>query len=240
MNNYFNNKKMKSKLPRPLVNFAKKIIIPLLRNKWKKNPTVAEWVNKGYINDEEIDFIVLDWNRFNAPTPPPHKIKQQIIAEFGKKYGCKVLVETGTFRGDMMEAQKNNFEKLFSVELSVDFWETAKKRFKNDSQINLIQGDSGEVLPKLVPTIDQPALFWLDGHYCGGKTALSKIECPIYAEIDAVFKDNKGHIMMIDDARLFIGKHDYPTINELTNYIKEIDKNYSVTVEQDIIRVVKA
>ena len=70
------------------------------------------------------------------------------------------------------------------------------------------------------------------------KTALSKIECPIYAEIDAVFKNNKGHIMMIDDARLFIGKHDYPTIEELTAHIKKIDTNYSVTVQQDIIRVV--
>lgn len=229
---------MKSKLPRPIVNLAKKVVIPFLRNRWKKNPVVAEWVQKGYISDEEIDFIVMDWNRYNAPTPGPHKIKQLTIAELGKKYGCKILVETGTFRGDMMEAQKNNFDKLYSVELSVDFWEAAKKRFKNDSQINLLQGDSGEVLPKLVPTIEQPALFWLDGHYCGGKTALSAIECPIYAEIDAVFKNNIGHVMLIDDARLFIGKHDYPTIPDLTKYIKNINSDYSVSVIDDMIRVV--
>lgn len=229
---------MKSKLPRPIVNLAKKVVIPFLRNRWKKNQIVAEWVKNGYINDEEIDYIVMDWNRFKAPTPPPHKIKQFTITEFGKQYGCKVLVETGTFRGDMMEAQKNNFDKLYSVELSTEFWEKAKQRFKNDPQINLIQGDSGVVLPELVPTIDQPALFWLDGHYCGTTTALSAIECPIYAEIDAVFKNNKGHVMLIDDARLFIGKHDYPTILELTNYVKKISPNYSVTVVDDMIRVV--
>ena len=211
---------MKSKLPRPLVNFAKKIIIPLLRNKWKKNPTVAEWVNKGYINDEEIDFIVLDWNRFNAPTPPPHKIKQQIIAEFGKKYGCKVLVETGTFRGDMMEAQKNNFEKLFSVELSVDFWETAKKRFKNDSQINLIQGDSGEVLPKLVPTIDQPALFWLDGHPDGVSGD------PLWEELESLKKHHiKNHTIIVDDIPIYFNSA------QVENKILEINPNYKFIYE---------
>lgn len=229
---------MKSKLPRPIVNLAKKVVIPVLRNRWKKNPIVAEWVKKGYIDDAEIDFIVMDWNRYNAPTPPPHKIKQLTIAEYGKKYNCKVLVETGTFRGDMMEAQKNNFEKLYSVELSTEFWEKAKQRFKNAPQINLIQGDSGEILPKLVPTLDQPTLFWLDGHYCGGDTALSKVECPIYAEIDAVFKNNKGHVMIIDDARLFLGKHDYPTIAELTDHVKKLNPKYTVTVKDDMIRVI--
>ncbi len=231
---------MKSKLPRPIVDLAKKVVIPILRNRWKKNPIVAEWVKKGYIDDKEIDFIVLNWHKWNAPTPPPHKIKQLTVAEFGKKYKCRILVETGTFRGDMMEAQKNNFDKLYSVELSIEYWEKAKQRFKSDSRINLIQGDSGEVLPKLVPTLEQPALFWLDGHYCGSSTALSAVECPIYAEIDAVFKNNKGHVMLIDDARLFIGEHDYPTIPELTQYVKKINPDYSVTVVDDMIRVVKS
>lgn len=229
---------MKSNLPRPIVNLAKKFVIPYLRNKWKKDPMVAEWVKQGLIDDKEIDFIVLNWHIHKQPVPRPHKIKQQIIAAFGKKHNCSYLVETGTFRGDMMEAQKKNFEKLYSIELSVEFWEAAKKRFKNDTHINLLQGDSGKVLPELAPTLDKTTLFWLDGHYCGGSTALSEIECPIYAEIDAVFKNNKNHVMLIDDARLFVGKHDYPTIPELTNYVKKINPDYSVTVADDIIRVV--
>lgn len=230
---------MKSKLPRPIVNLAKKIIIPILRNKWKKHPQVAEWVRNGLMDDVEIDSIVLDWQKFRGPFSPPHKIKQLRIKEYAEKYGCKVLVETGTYRGDMLEAQKKNFTKLYSIELSTEFWEKAKQRFKNDAHITLLQGDSGEVLPKLAPTLDQKTLFWLDGHYCGGSTALSAIECPIYAEIDAVFKNNMGHVMLIDDARWFKGERDYPTIPDLTTYIKKINPNYSVTVADDIIRVVE-
>jgi hypothetical protein len=231
---------MRSNLPRPIVNAAKKVIIPILRNRWKKNPIVAEWIKKGYINDTEINSIVLDWHFHKAPTPPPHKIKQFAITEVGKKYGCKILVETGTFRGDMLEAQKNNFDQLYSIELNKDFWETAKKRFKNDTHITLLQGDSGAVLPKLAPTLDQPTLFWLDGHYCGGSTAQSAIECPIYAELDAVFKNNKGHAILIDDARMFVGKRDYPTMPELISYVKKTAPDYTVSVIDDIIRVVKA
>lgn len=229
---------MKSKLARPIVNLAKKVIVPILRNKWKKHPVVAEWVRKGYIDNDEIDFIVLNWNRHNSPVPPPHKIKQLAISELAQQYGCKVLVETGTFRGDMMEAQKKNFETLYSVELSPEFWERAKQRFKNDAHIHLIQGDSGAVLPKLVPEIKQPALFWLDGHYCSPGTALSEIECPIYAEIDAIFKNNINHVMLVDDARLFIGKRDYPTIEELSRYIKKIAPHYKLSVVDDMIRIV--
>lgn len=233
-----NNNSMESSLPKPLVNLAKKIVIPVLRNRWKKNPMVSEWIKKGYIDDNEIDWIVLNWHIHKEPIPRPHKIKQMIITDYGKKYDCKYLVETGTFKGDMLEAQKNNFEKLYSIELSTEYWEKAKQRFKNDKHIHLLQGDSGKELPKLTPTLDKPTLFWLDGHYCGSSTALSEIECPIYAEIETIFKNNKNHVMLIDDARLFIGKRDYPTIPELTAFVKKLNPNYSVSVEDDIIRVV--
>jgi hypothetical protein len=229
--------KMKSNLPRPIVELAKKIVIPVLRNKWKKDPKVAEWVQKGYIDDKEIDGIVLNWYIHKKPVPGPHKVKQLTISELGKEYGCEYLVETGTYRGDMLEAQKKNFKKLFSIELSMDFWEDAKKRFKNDSHINLLQGDSGAVLPQLTPTLDKPTLFWLDGHYCGGVTALSDIECPIYAELDAVFDNNNNHVILIDDARDFVGQRDYPTIKELSDYVKKKAPNYHVSVQDDMIRV---
>ncbi len=139
----------------------------------------------------------------------------------------------------MLEAQKKNFTQIYSVELAKVLWEKAVGRFKNDTHITLLQGDSAVVLHDLVPKLDQPAVFWLDGHYCGGATALSKVECPIYEEIKAVLKNNNGHVILIDDARLFVGKRDYPAIPELTNFVKRISNDYSVTILDDIIRIVK-
>lgn len=233
------NKIVKALYPKGAIRSVKKLLTPTLRKKWKKDPIVADWVAKGWISDDEIDALVFEWEKWKYPVTPPHKIKQMRIAEYAKKYNCTILVETGTFRGDMMEAQKNNFKTLYSVELAKVLWEKAVERFKNDKQIHLLQGDSAVVLHQLVPTLNEATLFWLDGHYCGGVTAMGEKECPIYEEMEAVFNNNKGHVMLVDDARLFIGKRDYPTIPELTAFVKKINKDYEVSVADDIIRIVK-
>jgi hypothetical protein len=88
--------------------------------------------------------------------------------------------------------------------------------------------------------INEPAIFWLDGHYSAGITAKGDKECPIFEELNAILNKNEfNHILLIDDARCFIGEGDYPTIEELTNYVKTKDKSYQVVVEHDIIRFVK-
>jgi hypothetical protein len=47
----------------------------------------------------------------------------------------------------------------------------AKHRFRADPNIHILQGDSGEILPKIMGDISQPCLFWLDEHYSGGINA---------------------------------------------------------------------
>lgn len=71
----------------------------------------------------------------------------------------------------MVEAQKTRFKKIISIELGVDLFVKAKKGFKNDKNVVIIQGDSREMLPKILKDINKPAIFWLDGHYSAGITA---------------------------------------------------------------------
>jgi len=113
----------------------------------------------------------------------------------------------------MVQAQKNRFNKIISSELGIDlFWE-AKKRFKDERHIIILQGDSGNILPIVLKDINEPVIFWLDGHYSGGITAKGNKVCPIFEEIDAIFSGKKyNHILLIDDARDFNGYVDYPTI----------------------------
>jgi hypothetical protein len=180
-----------------------------------------------------------EWQRSGCPSPPPHIVKQRIISEYQQKYGCTTLVETGTFLGDMVEAQKARFLKIISIELGVDLFEKAKKRFKHDKNVILIQGDSGKVLPKIVEGLSEPALFWLDGHYSAGITAKGDKECPIIEELDAILRGNPcNHVLLIDDARCFIGQGDYPTIERLTEFVRSKNEKYRVEVKNDIIRYV--
>jgi hypothetical protein len=177
------------------------------------------------------------WKRNGCPAPSPHIIKQTTIKEYQNKYQYEVLVETGTYMGKMVEAQKKSFKEVYSIELGIDLFNKAKRRFRKDKNVTILQGDSGIVLHDLMFEINEPAIFWLDGHYSAGNTARGDKDCPIFEELDAIFsKINYNHILLIDDARCFIGEGDYPTLEELTHYIKSKDDKYHVDVKHDIIR----
>lgn len=183
--------------------------------------------------------VVWHWKRKGCPVPPPHQVKQMVIEEYQKRYGCSVLVETGTYLGDMVEAQENNFKRIISMELDQHLYERARRKFRKKSHITIYQGDSSKVLPQILPTITENAIFWLDGHYSAGFTAKGDKETPIYEELEAIFQDGThDHILLIDDARLFTGKKDYPTVKELSDFIRGKNKDYNIEVKDDIIRAV--
>lgn len=168
---------------------------------------------KTYFNKEHENHIK------NKTQGVSHLTKQKHLISLANQSNLSILVETGTYLGDMLFMLKQNFTKLYSIELSEYYFKKAKKRFLGQEKIELHNGDSGEMLKEIIHKINEPALFWLDGHYSGGKTALGSKECPIYEELNHIFKSKLDHIIVIDDARLFIGKNDYPSIDDLKKYI---------------------
>jgi hypothetical protein len=183
------------------------------------------------------EFVVFnDWLRNDCQGLPPHVFKQNTILEFQKKSGFDTLVETGTYLGDMVEAQKKFFKKIYSIELSIKLYGMAKTRFKKDTNVEIVQGDSGRMLSTIVAKLDKPAIFWLDGHYSAGITAKGDKDCPIFEELDAIFKGKiKNHVLLIDDARCFVGQGDYPTIEELSKFIEGTIPGYKLEIKKDIL-----
>jgi hypothetical protein len=182
---------------------------------------------------------IRNWEKTGKQGPPPHAIKRMIIREYQKNSNYKILVETGTYFGDMIYAQMDYFESIYSIELSKIFYDKAVKRFRKYKKIHLLYGDSSVELGLIVKEILQPAIFWLDGHYSGGLTAKGASECPIVSELNQIFANgNLAHIILIDDARCFIGENDYPTIEELQRYFIEKNINHSFEVKDDVIRIV--
>ncbi len=172
----------------------------------------------------------------------PHRVvKQAIIAAYQKEYGVNVLVETGTYKGDMVHAQLKNFKRIYSIEISWDLYSRAVERFMKKGHVSIVYGDSGYLLPEIIAEIDEPAIFWLDGHYSSGITSMGETECPVVKEIDAIFESkNSGHIILVDDAMYFNGQGDYPSVDELTRRIVSKNPRYRVEVKDDIIRYVVA
>ena len=182
---------------------------------------------------------LLEWHYNDCPVPPPNSVKQIAIAYYQKKYAISTLVETGTYLGDMVEAQKRRFKNIVSIELSNALFDKANERFKNEKNICIMFGDSGKVLIDVMSKLNEPAIFWLDGHFSEGITAQGEKECPIFEELNAILNAPQlRHVLLIDDARLFVGKNDYPTIEELTKYIRDKNEEYQLEVKNDIIRYV--
>jgi len=158
------------------------------------------------------------------------------IMEYKKKFDYGIFVETGTHRGNMINAMKNKFEKIYSIELGNDLYKMAKKRFEKYHHIKLLKGDSGIVLPNLLNEINEPAIFWLDAHYSQGETARGEIDTPIENELESVLNHKiKNHVIMIDDARCFNGKDGYPTTEAIRNMATEY--GYLFEMKDDSFRL---
>ncbi|NJL30695.1 MAG: class I SAM-dependent methyltransferase [Phycisphaerales bacterium] len=161
------------------------------------------------------------WEKKGQPLPPPHLRKQQVLLEYANRYQLRVLVETGTYRGDMIQAMLPHFDRLYTIELSPDYHRSAVRRFRNAPQVQLILGDSRNELPAVLRQINQPALIWLDGHYSGGRTAKGISDSPVLEELRHVFQTSStGHVMIIDDAHLFGIDPDYPSTEQLEDFLR--------------------
>jgi hypothetical protein len=180
-----------------------------------------------------------EWYESGRPVPPPHIVKQITIEEYRQKYGYSTLVETGTFLGDMVAAQKRQFKEVISIELAVDLFQKAQRRFENDKNVVIVQGDSGKILPEILKNINDPVIFWLDGHYSGGITAKGDKACPVFEELDAIFDSKICHyVILIDDARCFNGEDGFPKIDELKEYIIKGKGHHQIEIKNDIIRYI--
>lgn len=178
------------------------------------------------------------WEKQGRPSPPPHVVKEELIRDYARTFNTKILIETGTYLGDMVHAMKKSFSRIISFELDQALAAQAQNRFAKDNHIEIVQGDSGKLLGNYLATINEPCLFWLDGHYSGGITAKGALETPIKNELTFILSHPvDGHVVLIDDARCFTGENDYPTLDELTNFVAKRKPGHKFTVKHDVIRV---
>lgn len=149
----------------------------------------------------------------------PENCKRETLLYYAKKFGPRVFIETGTFRGETLAFLEKDFNRLVSLELSREFFLAARKKFENHPKIELLFGDSADLLQGVLASVDEKALIWLDAHYSGKDTALGPQETPIIKELDMVFSQSRArHVILIDDAREFGGNPNYPPLS----YVEEM------------------
>ncbi len=178
------------------------------------------------------------WIKSGKTLPVPHYYKRKVVKYYARKFSPEIFIETGTFQGDMIFAVKKNFKQIYSIELDEAFYRNARKKFANNNHILILFGDSPVQLKKILPKIDKPCLFWLDAHFSGEGTAKGDIETPIMEEMILILNhSNLKHIILIDDARLFIGKNHYPSIEKVKSLVFKYHKDWLFIIKNDIIRI---
>ena len=126
------------------------------------------------------------------------------------------------------------------MELNQDFAQAAKKRFRHWGYVTIIEGNSGDLLGEIVAGLQDPILFWLDGHYSGGITAKGAEDTPILKELSAIFstRGTKADLLLIDDARCFGSETNYPSLDDLRALAMKSGFS-SFSVKDDIVRILK-
>src|SRR5688500_15056436 len=106
--------------------------------------------------------VVRRWRNAGRPVPPPHAVKVAAVRDYAKRFGAEILIETGTFRGAMVYAQRRHFKRIFSIEIDPALHAAAVKLFQDSPNVHLVLGDSSEALPRVLGQLNERCIFWLD------------------------------------------------------------------------------
>lgn len=165
----------------------------------------------------------------------------QLVLALKDTFNINTFIETGTWKAHTTTWAVNYFTKVVSIEAD-EGWHS--RAIALGIKANFILGDSATELPKIVKRLKKPAVFWLDAHKCNNQPALETSECPILAELRAIKESGLPHLILIDDARYFIGKPEYPhdptqwpTLDEIKAVLPD---DYEVTIWQAAIIAVPA
>jgi len=174
-------------------------------------------------------------------------LPMHLVKVLQDKYEIPFLVETGTASGQSSLEAFRFFDKIWTIELIPE-----RPEFPNKvGRIISLIGDSTTLLPNVISELlerkggkeRQWVLFYLDAHYSDDvPNETGYPECPLLKEIECVAEYGYESIIIIDDARLFLGQpphphnpEEWPSILEIFTLLKEKFPYHHITITDDYI-----
>lgn len=165
--------------------------------------------------------------------------------ELFKRYAYNnFFIETGSYEGNGISAAiESGFKTIISIEITPQYYEYCKTKYKDNKGVLLVLGDSSKILKNVIKKINQPITFWLDAHHCSS-TALYSEDAGWFAlrqELDAIEQHHiKNHTILIDDWRCFDKSYSFYDKHNLSKdmiqeKILNINSNYKFTFEDGVI-----
>ena len=138
------------------------------------------------------------------------------LAGLIKKYNLNVFIETGVGNGDgVIEAQKHSFEKIISIEIMPLQVQRMREKFKDDSRVEIIEGDTLNQLPFILASLknDNNVCFFLDAHYPGADIGMGRhdadvsedLRLPIEKEMKIIniMRPAGKDVVLFDDIKIY-------------------------------------
>lgn len=169
-------------------------------------------------------------------------VPRELVLWLRDAFRVGVFVETGTNQAETAVWASANFERVFTIEAYGPLYQKAVEAFGNRKNIEFLQGDSRTHIRSLLTLLTEPAIFWLDAHWCGEHTFGKSDECPVVGELELLNSSKLAHIVLIDDARLFLAPppppHEcshWPNITTICKLLSMHNTNRYVAVHDDVI-----
>lgn len=170
---------------------------------------------------------------------------EELVLLLKRDLNVPTFVETGTFKGGTAAWASNHFKRVITIENSKMYFDEARNSYKHLQNVEFLLGDSRAVLKNVVTQVREPAIFWLDAHWCSMDSYGSNDQCPIIDEINLIRSTGIKHYLFIDDARLFLSPPPLPNKTEQWPTIDQICSNiqfsclkseaYYIVVFEDVI-----
>lgn len=168
----------------------------------------------------------------------PHLLKA-----LRRQLPLRAFFETGTYEAATTAAVAPQFDRVWTVELSPILWDGAKQKLKRFSHVEPIAGPSPATLRQRASELSSTSvLYWLDAHWCGGRSVRARKECPLLEELAAIGKLNDESVVLIDNARFFLGPPpaphnaaDWPGLFEIEAALHAISTEHNLWIINDVI-----
>lgn len=165
----------------------------------------------------------------------------ELVSKLQEAYNVQLFVEAGTYHGNTALWAAEHFKTVITIEASPEIYAQAVATHSQVKNVKFLYGHSKEQLATLVPSMNEPCIFWLDSHWCGGVSYGESDECPLLEELLIINKSEQDHFILIDDARLFLNPpppphcpEQWPNINAVLDVLAAHGSR-STSVFEDII-----
>jgi hypothetical protein len=162
------------------------------------------------------------------------------LATLNKYKKGNVFLETGTsWGGGIRLALDAGFQKIVSLEIDAEIANKASDTFHTQvyyGQVEIIKGDSAELLGSIIELINEPITFWLDAHLEESQHGAFKDKhpCPLYDELTFIRRHAvKEHVIMIDDMKIVGTGHFWGGTVErevITDMLMAISQAYKIEI----------